>query len=264
MSFLNFRKTRKGASVTELGLLAGLIAVLIISAVSSTGNRVSQLFSTAGNSLNNVQSKLNQADEEIEPQIYTSCYDIKQDQTNAASGAYEIDPDGEAGPIEAFNVYCDMTTDGGGYTMYSLSGGTSTSPQAEAQCTAVGLELFVPRSRQHLKSAFDEYGASRLYLMGIYPTFSGAICRDVHMNSDSCSAWSPTNGGHWYVENYVNITEPNGDNSTGHSMAYTFDASGNITHYNDIQTGNTSTPTNYTTTQWLCSSLEDKNIAKTW
>lgn len=44
--------SNKGTSVTEFGLLVGLIAVLILATISVTGDRVNQLFSSNANSLN--------------------------------------------------------------------------------------------------------------------------------------------------------------------------------------------------------------------
>jgi len=45
-----------------------------------------------------------------------SCLDIKNKELSSSTGIYRVDPDGAGGNL-SFNVYCNMTTDSGGWTL---------------------------------------------------------------------------------------------------------------------------------------------------
>lgn len=63
--------------------------------------------------------------------VPATCQTIKNAYPSSADGTYSIDPDG-TGAGAAFNALCDMTTDGGGWTLVSYAGTIATNMQTTA------------------------------------------------------------------------------------------------------------------------------------
>lgn len=72
----------------------------------------------------------------INPSYFKSCKEILDNNTTATSGTYSIDIDG-LGSITPFNCYCDMTTDGGGWTLVAIRNSAASAMFSETAIAPV-------------------------------------------------------------------------------------------------------------------------------
>jgi hypothetical protein len=149
--------------------------------------------------------------------MYPSCYALKTARPSTADGQYAIDPDG-AGALPSNSVYCDMTTDGGGYTYYPVTSGVSTTRYDQANtCQTVGLQMVVPRTLPHLTTLWNRYGETYFQTVpGVYGLAAGSYTA-YPMNSSNATVaanWKAVDGGNWFLRN-IPYSEPNGDYTAG-------------------------------------------------
>lgn len=182
-----------------------------------------------------------------------TCLVIKNYDDAAEDGMYTVAPEG----VEPFDVYCDMTTDGGGYTFLKIDPkGNYFAKDAELECDKYGMDLFIPRTKEHKTRAWaisndanigPDASANYLRILGIYPKQNGAKCTKMPMNfgNKSCG-WKASDDGPWYVHEVTNISEPNGDNNVIGSMYYGWKQNGDISWHNDIS-GN-----GYSSNRFMC------------
>lgn len=180
-----------------------------------------------------------------------SCASILADYPGSTSGEYWV----SAGGVGAVSVYCDMLTDGGGYTYVKVDAGSAKfAYEAEEICGSMGMQLLVPRTEAHATKAYNIAmnaaigpGASADYMriLGIYPDNVGANCASIGFNSNTCANWGPNDGGPWWVGTTTSIGEPNGDNGVDGSMQYTWSAPGVVSGYNDLSAG-------YSSQRFMC------------
>ena len=137
----------------------------------------------------------------------------------------------------ALLMWVDMDQEGGGYDFYAFQGnGTSVnSVNATNSGIALGLDLIMPRSKQHwiAMSNFVRNATGRSPLSGSYGSYfrtvygvhrtttsvsggnyTNKIMRDPNYYGSGAPDWKVKDGGRWWLRN-SKYKEPNGDYNFG-------------------------------------------------
>lgn len=186
--------------------------------------------------------------------VATSCLKIHEADPALQSGPRTIFP---IGPDNPLSVYCDMTSDGGGYTFLKVDIDSELNDlpypakKAETTCAMFGMKLLVPRSPAHLAVAHSvamgadilpvgggqkPSGADYLQILGIYPKQSSKSCLGNVLSALTCPQWAPSDGGTWYIADTVkNAAEPDPDGAClGCSMLYTWNPDATVKNYKTL------------------------------
>ena len=189
-----------------------------------------------------------------------SCLEIITDNDGAPSGVYPLGTEGDM-----LDVYCEMAADGGGYTFLKISKQSKVkATDANTMCSEYGMQLFIPRSPEHLAAAWTIATSDNLLalgdggtsnsdayvtMLGIYPDVVGQSCPGAPFNSVDCPEWVASDGGAFFVSSEPYEQEPSADNCAGCSMEYAYDEQGVLIGYAVVKgVGNTG----FKTTEFFC------------
>ncbi|GAB5387925.1 MAG: hypothetical protein Alpg2KO_08930 [Alphaproteobacteria bacterium] len=127
------RNQKRGAGLAEYGLIVGLVSIITLTAITQTGTDANNIFCNVSNEMEAVASgsaaescssatgsagQATSTPTPPDPAVMLNCASLLADNPSLASGTYSIDPDGSGGNA-AYTAYCDMVTDGGGWTLVS-------------------------------------------------------------------------------------------------------------------------------------------------
>ena len=151
-----------------------------------------------------------------------SCAAILEQMPDSATGTYQIqDPAFNNG--NPLDVWCDMDTDGGGYTAWPCEGCQDRTNAFESNgCADMGLQYIVPRTRDHFCSIYSRYPGFWNAMIGVVGRHDGHHgnnftpwpMRSDHRDGNIIDHWVAVDGGEWWLRQDA-FGEPNGDNSRG-------------------------------------------------
>ncbi len=203
-----------------------------------------------------------------------SCKDLMNKRPDALSGKYVITT--VTGSKE---VTCLMTEDNA-FTFLYVSGGLATRRNSDDDsCKAAGMILFTPKNQAHFGFGRDHALAEGIATngnflgpLGIYNPGNGVTsigssnwCGSVYKNccrkkmiggggddtvSRSGCGFTSLGGIHFWAAEMTNINEPSGDYTANCWLRFTYNASGNVTTYNDQNC-------DYSYSNYLCMALDD-------
>ncbi len=189
--------------------------------------------------------------------VATSCLKLHESDAGIPSGIQTIFP---MSPAEPVAVYCDMTSDGGGYTFlkYDVESDENNLPypasNAEAECAKFGMQLWIPRSAAHLLSGYaiavaenvfpqgggdNTAGSDYLRILGIYPVTPDVSCPGAALTPGECPEWDASDGKDWYVTAVsTSVAEPDPDGACNDcSMSYVWNGDGTVKSYKTVANG---------------------------
>jgi cysteine-rich repeat protein len=186
----------------------------------------------------------------------TSCKQVLELVPGAVTGEYRLWPAQLGGNVDV-PAWCDMDSDGGGYTFLKVDtqviGATDKGAQAaEAVCQKFGMHLLVPRTPAHVKAAYEfattvnvmpvsgggiGSGVEYLSILAIYPEMPMATCDGKGLNITDCPKWRAWDDHGFWVTDKPVLGEPSEEHCAGCSMLYKWNPDGSLKSYTTFPAG---------------------------
>jgi len=186
----------------------------------------------------------------------TSCKQVLELVPGASSGKYRLWPAPLGGNVNV-SAWCDMESDGGGYTFLKVdtqvpAANDKGAKVAELACQNFGMHLLVPRTPAHVKSAFEfatsvnvmpegggfvASGVEYLSILAIFPKQLMATCNGKGLNVTDCPGWRAWDDHDFWVTDEPVLGEPSAEHCADCSMLYKWNPDGTLKSYTTFPAG---------------------------